>query len=146
MIVLLSVLTIAAGKSPIPDWGGVQMIAPGTQVRVIVGDAKAVNGTLISVTDTTLMVLSVGAGQQPFEKTQIASVSVRKQGHRIRNTLIGLGVGLAVGAAIGAAAGNCNTCKANQADIASAMGGFGLWGAAVGALWHTGGWRDVYRP
>jgi hypothetical protein len=146
MIVLLPVLAIAAGKAPISDWGSVQTIAPGTQVRVVAGGAKAVGGTLVSVTDTTLLILSVGAGQQPFEKAQIASLSAKKQGHRLRNTLIGLGVGLATGAAIGVAAGECKTCKPNQSTMGYAMGGFGFLGAVVGAVWRTGGWSKVYQP
>src|SRR5580704_6085449 len=93
MLVLLPVLAVAGGNATISDWGSVQMIAPGTQIRVAAGTAKPVSGTLVSVTDTTLLLLSVGAGQQPFEKAQIVSVSVKKQGHRVRNSLIGLGVG-----------------------------------------------------
>jgi hypothetical protein len=145
MIVFLLVLAIAEGKGPFSDWGSVQTIAPGTQVRVAAGNAKAVSGTLVSVTDTTLVMLSVGAGQQPFEKTQVGSVSVKKQGHTLRNILIGVGVGLAAGAVEAVAIGSCKDCNPGQSTYGYALGGGAFWGAVVGAVWHTGGWRDVYR-
>jgi hypothetical protein len=145
-IVLLPLLVLAAaGKAPVSNWESVQMLAPGTEVRFAAGTAKVVDGTLVSVTDTTLLILSVGAGQQPIEKTRIASISVKKQGHRLRNTVIGLGVGLAVGAVEGVAIGSCKTCKLDQSTLGYAMGGGAFWGAAVGAGWRTGGWRHVYE-
>ena len=137
MIVFLSVLAIAEGKPPISDWGNVQMIASGTQIRVVAGKAKAVSGALVSVTDTTIMLLSVGAGQQPFDKAQVASVSVKKQGHRLRNTLIGLGVGFGIGLAIGG--------KYTDESRPASGGSFATLGAGVGALWRTGGWGKVYE-
>ncbi len=137
MIVLLPVLAIA-------DWDSVQALAPGTQVRVVAANAQGVNGTLESVTGTTLLLLS-DAGRQPFEMTQIASIAVKKPGHRQRNILIGLGVGLAAGAAIGVAAGDCQTCKPNQSTLGYAIAGGAFWGSLVGAVWRTGGWRKVYE-
>jgi hypothetical protein len=138
IIVLIPVLAIAAGKTPISDWGSVQTIASGTPVRVVAGKAKAVSGALVSVTDTTLLILSEGAGQQPFEKTQIASVSVKKQGHRLRNTLIGLGVGFGIGLASGG--------RYTDESRPESGGSYGMLGAGVGAVWRTGGWRKVYQP
>lgn len=137
MIVLFPALAIAG-------WDNIRALAPGTQVRVVAGNAQKVSGTLESVTDTTLLLLN-NAGRQPFEKTQIASISVKKPGHRQRNILIGLGVGLAAGAALGAAAGDCRTCKQNQAPLGYAIGGGAFWGSLVGAVWRTGGWRKVYE-
>jgi hypothetical protein len=144
MIILLPVLAIAAGKAPISDWDKIQVLAPGTQVRVVAGNAQRADGTLDSVTGTTLLLLT-DAGRQPFEKIQIASISVKKPGHRQRNILIGLGVGLAAGAVIGVAAGDCQTCKPNQSTLGYSLGGGAFWGSLVGAVWRTGGWRKVYE-
>jgi hypothetical protein len=146
VIVLLPVLALAAaGKAPVSSWDSVRMLTPGTQIRVAASNAKAVGGTLESVTETTLMILSGATGRQLFEKTQVTKVSIRKAGHRGRNILIGAGVGLAAGAAIGVAAGNCSTCKSNQSMLRYSIGGGVFWGALVGAVWRTGGWRTVYE-
>lgn len=96
------------------------------------------------MTDTTLSILRLG-GPQPFERTQIATISVKKRGHRLRNALIGVGVGIAVGVGIGLAAGGCKiACKDNQTVLGYAIGGGAFWGAVVGVAWPTGGWRKVY--
>lgn len=129
--------------------GNVQAIAPGTQVRVVIGTAKPVMGSLESVTDTDF-VLTQGTGSQSYARPQIRSISVRKKGHRLRNTLIGLGVGAGLGLAVGYGFGrNCPGWFCGlSADADTAVGGVG--GLAVGTLagvfWPTGGWRKVYAP
>jgi hypothetical protein len=146
MIVVVPFFALAAaGKTPVSNWDDVQKLPPGTEVRVAAGAEKALTGTLEGVTDTTLSILSVGAGRQSIEKTQIVSLSVKKPGRRLRHTLIGLGVGLVVGTAEGLAAGNCSAgCKANQSLTAYSIAGGAFWGALVGAAWPAGGWRKVY--
>ena len=115
-------------ESPSPSFG----------LPVISRKAKAVSGALVSVTGTTLLILGEGAGQQPFEKAQIASVSVKKQGHRLRNTLIGMAVGLGIGLATGG--------KYSDESRPATDGSYAVLGAGVGALWRTGGWGKVYQP
>jgi hypothetical protein len=77
-------------------------------------------------------------------------VSVKKQGHRGRNTLIGLGAGAVLGVVIGEAShkdctGFCllNATRGQDAGIGAVL--FGVIGTVVGALIPTGGWSDVYK-
>lgn len=146
-IALLPLLGLtAAGQSPGSHWENVQALAPGTTIRVAAGKAKGISGTLESVTGTMLLISTADLGRQPFERTEIASVSVKKPGHRARNTLIGLGVGLVAGAGLGLAAGECkNGCKPNQSTFDYAIINGGVLGAVIGVVWRTGGWRKVYE-
>jgi hypothetical protein len=145
VVVPLLALT-AAGQAPISNWDNLRMLAAGTEVRVVVGAANAVNGALESMTDTDVVILREGAGPQSFERTQIASVSVEKVGHRGRDTLIGLGVGLVAGVVAGLAIRGCQTdCKPNQSPVGYGIGIGAPLGAVVGVAWPTGGWRKVYQ-
>ncbi len=122
-------------------------LAPGTQIRVAAGTAKPIVGTLESVTDSDL-VISQGTGPQSFPRPQIMSVAVKKKGHRLRNTVIGMGAGTAAGIGIGFGAGYCSTsgwCHLGEGIDAAIGGAIGLVvGTAAGLLWPTGGWRNIY--
>jgi hypothetical protein len=130
------------------------MLAPGTQIRVASGASKPVEGALASVTDTEL-VLTQGTAPQTFPRAQIMSVSVKGKNHRLRNTLIGLGVGTIAGAAIGFAIGESqDSCKVSNGcfgfEAAGATGAGGIiglvGGTLTGALLPTGGWQKIYVP
>jgi len=150
---LTPILSLAClGQSSSSNWGNVKAIAPGTQIRLVIGTAKPVMGSLESVTDTDF-VLTQATGPQTYARPQITSIKVRKKDHRLRNALIGLGVGTAVGLAVGYGAGraqsNCNGSLCGwQADGATVGGGIvGLVvGTLAGVFWPTGGWRKVYAP
>lgn len=135
-------------QSPVQSWTSVTAIAAGTSVRVSVG-SRTVNGQVQGVTDDSLS-LNSGKGQEIFTRPEVVRVSVKKQSHRGRNTLIGLGAGATIGAAVGAAshkdcAGFCifYTTRGQDAGIGAVV--FGVIGTAVGALIPTGGWREVYK-
>jgi len=153
MLVLVPFLALtAAGQAPASKWDKLRMLASGTEVRVAAGTAKPVSGALESVTDTTLVILTVGSGPQSFDKTQIASIEVKQPGHRLRNTLIGLGVGAGAGL-IGGVAGtsNCSRLSSGGWDslchdaIAAVTIAGAVVGTVVGVAWPTGGWRKVYE-
>lgn len=119
------------------------MIAPGTEVRVVAGNSRPVRAKLESISDTALVVTSA-TGAESFQRPEIHSVAVKKKGHRLRNTFIGLGVGTAAGAGIGAA--QASGCKDFLCDLAVpvfAVIGF-LAGTVTGLVWPTGGWREIY--
>ncbi len=149
MLVLVPLLVLsAAGQASASNWDAVRMLASGTEIRIAAGTAKPVSGALESVTDTTLVILTVGSGPQSFDKTQIASIAVKKPGHRGRNTLIGLGVGLGAGL-IGGVAGTSN-CSGGwdflcHNVIAAVTIAGALAGTVVGVAWPTGGSRKVYE-
>jgi hypothetical protein len=138
----------SAAQSPAQNWTSVTAIAVGTSVRVSVG-SRTVNGQVQGVTDDSLSINS-GKGQEIFTRPEVVRVSVKKQSHRRRNALIGLGAGAAIGAAVGAAShkdcsGFCifYTTRGQDAGIGAIV--FGGIGTAVGALIPTGGWREVYK-
>jgi hypothetical protein len=145
ILVPLLALAAAAGQEPHSNWGNVRMLTSGTEVRVIAGKAQAVSGKLDSATDSTV-VITAAAGQQTFDRPQIASISVKKDGHRLRNTLIGFAAGLAAGLGVGAAAGhNCTgiLCGLGDVIVGGIVGVAG--GTTAGAVWPTGGWREIYK-
>jgi hypothetical protein len=96
---------------------------------------------LREASDTTLLLQSA----QPVPRTQVVTVAVKKQGHRLRNTFIGLGAGLGVGLAAGAiAAARCDGLLCGLAFPVYGAAGM-IAGTATGVLWPTGGWRTIYR-
>lgn len=74
-------------------------------------------------------------------------VSLKKNGHRMRNALIGLGVGAGVGVGVGAAADtNCTgLCFGGNFGKAIFTPLGAVAGVLVGALIPTGGWREIYK-
>jgi hypothetical protein len=115
----------------------------GTDVRVAAG-FRTVRGDIQSVTADSLVVESAN-GRETFTRQKITRVSVRKKGHRLRNTLIGFGAGTGVGIAIGAV--DASGCKELLCGLAPAVGAIlgAIGGTIAGAVWPTGGWRDVYK-
>jgi len=147
--VLLVVTIPAVGQSSASRWDQVKALSAGTFVRVSVA-SHSVSGQLQDVTDTSLAIES-DKKRESFARQDVTRVSVKKQGHRGRNALIGLGAGAAIGATIGAAAykgctGFCifQTTRGQNAGFGAL--GFGFIGTIVGALIPTGGWREVYKP
>jgi hypothetical protein len=138
-------LSIAA-QTPLPNWENVRAITRTTEVRILTDNTTPVRGSLERTTDTVLIMRT---SAQSIGRPQIVSVSVRKKGHRMRNTFIGIGVGLAAGLGIGFA--TTSRCQGEICGIAAA-GGVAVGGAlgivvggVAGVAWPTGGWREVYR-
>jgi hypothetical protein len=162
ILFLIPLLSLAAAaQTPASKWESLKALSPGTQVRVASiqskpGSSKPMQGALESVTDSELVILPVdvksGTGPQSIPRAQIASVFVKKEGHRLRNTLIGMGVGAALGVGIGygigRGQGNCpGGCSLDVDGGMFAGGVLGLLGGTfTGLLWPTGGWREVYAP
>ena len=146
--ILVPFLTIAvAAQTPSSNWENVRAITRTTEVRILTDNTTTpVRGSLERTTDSAL-IMSISA--QSIERPQIVSVSVRKKGHRMRNTFIGIGVGLAAGLGIGfATASRCQgeICGIAAAGGVAAGGALGVVvGGVAGVAWPTGGWREVYR-
>src|SRR5579864_5234178 len=129
------------------DWASLDKLAAGDQIRVSMTDGKSYKGEFQSASADSMMMVAASS-QQSLAHAQVAKVAVKRDGHRGRNTLIGLGVGAAGGLAIGAAGDaqcghNCflgnNIGKAVVTPIGAIIG------TIIGAVWPTGGWHDVYR-
>jgi hypothetical protein len=138
----------ATAQSPAQDWNNVKVLTDGTSVRISIG-SRTVSGPVRGVSDDSLAVDS-RKGQEIFTRREVLRVSVKKQSHRGRNTLIGLGAGAAIGVVVGTVSyrkctGFCilNSTRAEDAGAGAII--FGVIGAAVGVLIPTGGWRDVYK-
>jgi hypothetical protein len=145
MLVLLLSLP-ASAQTFSSNWDSVRAIAKNTEVRILADNGPRIHGSLEGTTDIAV-IMSTGANT--IGRPQIASVSVRKNGHRVRNSLIGVGVGLVAGIGIGVA--TASSCQGEICGIAAA-GRIGLTGAlgmvaggVAGVAWPTGGWREVYR-
>jgi hypothetical protein len=146
MIACLGLFALSAAAQP-QSWNNVQALSPGTEIRVAGPHPGNTRGTLQSVTGDSL-ILNSRAGQETFARGQVTRVSVKKQGHRGRNALIGLGVGAGAGLAIGTAAdrscapgcffGN-NIGKTIVTPFGASVG------VLAGVLIPSGGWREIYR-
>jgi hypothetical protein len=74
---------------------------------------------------------------------------VKKTAHRLRNTLIGLGIGAAAGLILGTVADARCTGKCVEGttplgkEVGTPLGA--LIGTIIGVALPTGGWREVYR-
>jgi len=136
---------------PGADWASLQhspAISAGTQIEAKTTDNKRYRGEF-KAADTDALVLTTSNGEQRLARLTVSRVSVKKPGHRGRNTLIGLGIGAAAGLALGAVAdarctGKCvegNTPLGKEAGTPLGL----LIGAIIGVALPTGGWREVYR-
>ncbi len=125
------------------SWDQVRKVPAGTELRLVTDKVAALRGQLQLVSDTELILRAPVS--QTLLRPQIVRVEVKKQGHRLRNTLIGLGVGVGVGLTVGAI--RSSGCTRLLCDLEVPVGGvIGLAsGTAAGALWPTGGWRTIYR-
>jgi hypothetical protein len=147
---LALVATTAVAQKSASDWNTVKALTTGTDVRITTG-SRTVSGKVDRITDETLTMTS-GKGSEMFSQQDVTRVSVGKNGHRVRNALIGLGIGTGAGTGIGLGVGHANDCSKGWfcglgTGIGGALGGaIGLvGGTAVGALIPSGGWREVYE-
>jgi hypothetical protein len=144
LAVLLTFSAIA--QTPSGNWANVGTIARTADVRIGRDSAKPLRGSFESVTDIAVI---ISTSPQPIGRPEIASVSVRKPGHRVRNTFIGIGIGLVAGVGLGVAtASRCSSeiCGIAAVGSVAAGGVLGIMvGGVAGVAWPTGGWREVYR-
>lgn len=134
------------------NWDNLQQLAQGTEVQIVLKDAKSYRCKFQATTDESI-VLRLVTGEQKIPRQNVLRVSSRAQRHRGRNALrgalIGAGSGLALGAVVDANAkclknGPQVHCSSNYGKGFVAGNG-AFWGAIIGALVPTGGWQDVYR-
>ena len=128
---LVSPVTLVA-QTGTGDWSRLSAVTTGTKLAVKLKDGKKVEGTLISVSDTSLSLTAKNAPRE-IRREDVASVhEVSKKGAG-KATLIGLGVGAGAGAAIGLAGDASSDDGFEKVDNAVA-GAAVVIGAAAGAL------------
>ena len=147
--VVLSTLTIVARgqtNDQTNDWSRVSALAAGAKVSVKLKTGKSVNGTVTSVSDSTLS-LNVKKSNREIKREDVATVhEVVKKGSATKSTLIGTGIGAGVGAAAGGIASANDDSGFEKIDhvatAALAIVGAGS-GALVGYLVGRGGNKRV---
>lgn len=107
-------------------------------------DGKSFRGQLQSTSDESLIMVAASS-QQTLARAQITKVATKRESHRGRNALIGLGVGAGGGLAVGAGVdhGDHGWFQNIGKEVFTPLGA--LVGVIVGVAWPTGGWHDVYR-
>lgn len=129
---LLSAVSVAA-QGQTNDWSKVSALSSGSNVSVKLKNGKTVNGTLSSVTDSTISVTAKNAPVD-IKRDEVRTVhEVVKKGSATKAALIGTGVGAGAGAAAGAISDSNNDDGFEKLDSA-ATAGLAVAGAGVGAL------------
>jgi hypothetical protein len=90
--------------------------------------------------------INAATRQETLPRAEIRMVQLKRNGHRWRNTLIGLAIGGGGGLAIGAAVdhGNRSGWFPNAGKAIFAPLG-AIIGAVVGVAIPAVGWREIYR-
>ena len=129
---LLSAVSVAA-QGQTNDWSKVAALSSGSNLSVKLKTGKTVNGTLNSVTDSTISLTAKNAPVD-IKRDDVRSVhEVVKKSSATKAALIGTGVGAGAGAAAGAISDSNNDDGFEKLDSA-ATAGLAVVGAGVGAL------------
>jgi|SRR5580700_7548513 hypothetical protein len=144
MAAAFAVSATAQQAKPIAQWANLNRLENGSEIRVVLAGGKNVRGFLQSVSPDSLAI-NAATSQEALSRQEIKLVSLKRPGHRGRNTLIGLAIGAAGGLATGAVIDHGdhgwfpNLGKAVFTPIGAIIG------TVVGVAIPTGGWRVVYR-
>ena len=146
MKAMLLIMAAAMASAQKTEWANVKGLPIGREIRVSL-EGKSFRGQVQNVTDDSLVIVAASS-QQTLARAEIKKVSTKGESHRLRNTLIGLGIGAGAGLGIGAGsdAGCSPHCFLGN-DLGKAI--FtpigAIVGTVVGVAWPTGLWHDIYR-
>ena len=132
------------------SWENLSAIGAGHKIQVLELNSKKISGTFMNFSSTNIS-LQAQSGSQTILRQDVRGVTLMENHHRIRNTLIGVGIGAGVGAGIGAAAYHpCTSAGFGCAGYAGRGIPVGIGavigavsGAIVGALWPNH--KTIYR-
>jgi hypothetical protein len=143
----------AFARSDQASWENLSALGAGHRIQVLQLNSQKVSGRFVDFS-TTGISLAARAGAQTISRQDVRSVTLMENHHRLRNTVIGLGVGAGVGAIVGAATYHPCSAAAQtgfgcldpvgrglSSGIGAVIGGVG--GAIVGVLWPSH--KTVYR-
>jgi len=157
LICVLGTRFVSGAQTDQGSWANLSALRAGQKIQVVDMNSKKHSGIFVNASDTAISYQETG-GEQTIQKQDVRSVKLMESKHRVRNTLVGMGVGGGVGAGVGAGIGaatfhSCSSqsfCiqpvgKGGQTGIAAAVGfaGGAAVGAVVGAL--LPGHRTIYR-
>jgi hypothetical protein len=131
---------------PIANWDNLNQLMKGAEIQVTLVTGRSLRGFLQQVTNDSLAI-NATTSQEMLPRPEIRRVALKRESHRGRNTLIGLGVGIGAGLATGAGI----DAQTNHGDWFPSAGKAvfapvgAIIGTVVGVAMPTGGWRDVYR-
>jgi small nuclear ribonucleoprotein (snRNP)-like protein len=128
--ILLSTITVAA-QTGTNDWSRLTSVAAGSKLAVRLRDGKTIEGTLGSVSDTSLTLMAKNTPKEARREDVLSVHEITKKS-ATKATLIGLGVGAGAGAIFGAAADSNNNDFEKLDNIATAV--TTVLGAGAGAL------------
>lgn len=120
-------------------WESLSALQTGHKIEVKT-NAKKVSGAFVSVSDTAISLQAPG-GEETIPRTDVRSVKLMENKHRLRNAAIGAAIGAGVGAGAGAAAGRGDPADGIGVGILAVIGGAA--GALVGVLWPSH--QTIYR-
>ena len=142
----LTATAVAQPAKPIANWANLNQLVPGSEIRVTLASGSTLRGFLQGVTPDSLAI-NATASQESLSRQEIRRVSLKRPGHRGRNTLIGLAIGAGAGVAAGAVSVSRTRPGAMFRNLGYAvfppLGA--IVGTVVGVALPTGRWRDVYR-
>lgn len=144
---VLALPCVSSAQSSRSSWQNLSALRPGQKIEVVETNLKKDTGTFAAASDDGIRI-NESTGEQTIPRANVMRVTLRKNKHRLRNTLIGAAVGAGAGAAIGAASyktakpcppgagigcisGNLDS-RGLDTGIGAALGFVG--GAAVGAV------------
>ena len=142
----LAATAAAQQDKPMANWVNLNQLVTGAEIRVTLANGKTLSGFMQRVTPESLAV-NATTSQETLSRQEIRRVSLKRSGHRGRNTLIGLAAGGGSGLAVGAV-------EVSRTRPGAMFRNFGyavflplgaLVGTVIGVALPTGGWRDVYR-
>jgi hypothetical protein len=122
LICILAVPCASWAEGTQSSWQSLNAIQAGWKIQVVETNANKDIGKLVSVSDTAIS-LQEKSGEKSIQRTDVRSVKLMKNRHRLRNTGLGAAIGVGAGAGIGAAAWSPGGW----------FGGRGV-GAAIGAV------------
>ena len=126
---LLSPVTLVA-QTGTSEWSRLSAVTTGTKLSVKLKEKKKVEGTLTSVSDTSLS-LTVKNAAKDIRREDIASVHEVSKMSAGKSTVVGMGIGAGLGAVLGLVADN-NDEGLEVRDSVTA--GVVVVGAGIGAL------------
>jgi hypothetical protein len=143
----------AFARSDQASWENLSTLGTGHKIQVLQLNSQKVSGRFADFSSTGIS-LAARAGAQTISRQDVRSVTLMENHHRLRNTVIGVGLGAGVGAIVGAAVFHpCNPAtqtgfgcldpvgRGLSSGIGAVIGGVG--GAVVGVLWPSH--KTVYR-